>query len=378
LNPQASEPSEHARLLLHIRRLLAGLLVIASVGAVYFAREFLLPAVFAFFIAITLRPLVRSLSRRGIPAWASTAVIVLVTGLLAMVAVFAFAGAIMQWVEDAPRLQQEFLGKIASLRSSFESLIFIGETLQEAATPDAGGDVQEVVVRESMLPTIFSLLAGYPVNVIFVAGGAIVIAVFLMASGDMFYEKLIRILPSLADKKAALRIVLDVEREVSAYLITISLINAGLATAVGLAFFAIGFPTPHLWALFAFILNYIPYLGPITGLVISAGVGVVVFDNLGEALLGPLAYGLLIGLETQIITPALLSRRMQINAVMILLALAFWTWAWGIPGIVVAVPILVTFRVLCSHIEALSPIGEFLSQRHAGEVNSGASTEPGP
>lgn len=377
MSPRAPGSAEHARLLLHIRRLLAGLLIIAGVGAVYFGRDFLLPAVFAIFIAITLRPMVRELSRRGIPAWATTAAIVLLGALFATVAIFAFAGALMQWVEDAPRLQREFLSKIASLRYSFESLINIGETIQDAAAPDGDGDVQEVVVKESMLPAIVSLIAGYPLNVIFVASGAIVIAVFLMASGDLFYEKLIRILPSFADKKAALRIVLDVEREVSAYLIAITLINAGLAIAVGLAFWAIGLPTPHLWALFAFILNYIPYLGPITGLILSGIIGVVVFDNWAQGVLAPLVYGLLIGLETQIITPMVLSRRMQINAVMILLALAFWAWAWGIAGIVVAVPILVTFRVLCSHIEALSAIGEFLSQRQPAEENGGPPSQSG-
>jgi predicted PurR-regulated permease PerM len=377
LNDEAPAAAGEARLLLHIRRLLTGLLLIAAIAAVYFARSFLMPAVFAFFIAVTLRPLVRSLSRRGIPAWATTAAIVITAGLLTAIAVFAFAGAVLQWIEDAPRLQREFLGKIASLRYSFASLISIGETIQDAATPDAGANVQEVVVRESMLPTIFTLIAGYPVNVIFVASGAVVIAVFLMASGDLFYEKLIRILPSFQDKKAALRIVLDVEREVSAYLLSITLINAGLAAAVGLAFWAIGLPTPHLWALFAFILNFIPYLGPITGLVFSAAISIVVFDSIGQALLAPLVYGALIGLETQIITPALLSRRMQINAVMILLALAFWAWAWGIAGIVLAVPILVTFRVLCSHIEALSAIGEFLSQRQTGEEREAAQPEAG-
>jgi predicted PurR-regulated permease PerM len=377
LNDGLPAAAGETRLLLHVRRLLTGLLLIAAIAAVYFARDFLMPAVFAFFIAVTLRPLVRSLSRRGIPAWATTAAIVVAAGVLTAIAVIAFAGALLQWIEDAPRLQHEFLSKIASLRSSFASLISIGETIQEAATPDAGANVQEVVVRESMLPTIFTLLAGYPVSVIFVASGALVIAVFLMASGDLFYEKLIRILPSFQDKKAALRIVLDVEREVSAYLISITLINAGLAAAVGLAFWAIGLPTPHLWALFAFILNYIPYLGPITGLVFSAAISIVVFESLGQALLAPLVYGALIGLETQIVTPAVLSRRIQINAVMILLSLAFWAWAWGIPGIVLAVPILVTFRVLCNHIEALSAIGEFLSQRHTAEDREAAQSEAG-
>ena len=371
MSPEDSPLTEQARLLLHVRRLLAGLLLLAAVAALTFARDFLLPAVFAVFIAITLRPFVRSLSRRGIPDWATTAAIVLVGALLLSIAVYAFAGAITNWLEEAPRLQRDFLGKIASLRTSFEGLINIGETIQNAADAAAAKEpeVQEVVVKDSMLPTIFTLLAGYPVNVLFVASGAVVIAVFLMASGDLFYEKLISILPSFADKKAALRIALDVEREVSAYLVAIMVVNAGLATCVGLAFWLIGLPTPHLWALFAFILNYIPYLGPITGLALSAMTGIVVFENIGQALLAPLAYGLLIGLETQIVTPMVLSRRMRINAVMILLALAFWAWAWGIAGIVVAVPILVAFKVLCNHVEALAPVGAFLGQRGDGETS---------
>jgi len=359
--------ADDARLLLHIRRIATGLLVIAGVAAIYFARDFLLPVVFAFFIATTLRPLVRALSRRGLPAWATTAVLVLVAIVLAGIAAYVFTGAIAQWVADAPRLQHELMAKLAQLRSSLDGLIRISKSLQEAASSAAAGEqAQEVVVKQPVLPSVFAIVAGYPLGLLVSASGAIVIAVFLMASGDLFYEKLIRVLPSLSDKKAALRIALDVEREVSAYLLSISLINAGLAVCVGLAFWLIGLPTPHLWALFAFILNFIPYLGPITGLACSALIGLVVFDGVGHALLAPLAYAVLIGIETQIVTPAVLSRRMEINAVMILLALAFWAWCWGIAGIVVAVPILVTFRVLCAHVEALEPFGEFLAQKHAG------------
>lgn len=369
LEGERNANTEQARLLLHIRRVATGLLIIAAVAGAYFAREFLLPAVFAFFIATTLRPVVRSMSRRGVPAWATTAALVTVGAILIAIATYVFAGAISQWVQDAPRLQRELMSKLAGLRTSFDSLIDISQSIQDAATPDGGGDdVQEVVVKEPMLPSVFTLAAGYPLSLIVSASGAIVIAVFLMASGDLFYEKLIRVMPSLADKKAALRIALDVEREVSAYLLSITLINAGLAVMVGLGFWLIGMPTPHLWALLAFILNFIPYLGPITGLICSALIGFVVFDTLGQALLAPLTYGILIGLETQIVTPAVLSRRMEINAVMILLALAFWAWCWGIAGIVVAVPILVSFRVLCSHVEALAPFGEFLAQKQAPET----------
>ena len=344
-----------------------GIFILAVVAALYFSRDFMLPVVFAFFIAITLRPFVRKLSRRGIPAWATTTGVVIIGSILMVLAVYAFSGAIIDWVSNASEIQRNFLLKFSQLRSSFESLVNLTETLKEATDSAKEPGVQEVVVKQPIFPTILTFVAAYPVNVFILITSALVFAVFLMGSGDLFYEKLIRVLPTLSDKKNALRIVLDVEREVSAYLIALTGINAGLAAAVGIGFWFIGMPTPHLWALLAFILNFIPYLGPIAGMLLSGAIAFVSFDAIAQALLAPALYMLLIGLETQIVTPQVLSRRMQINAVMILLALAFWAWLWGIAGVVVAVPLLVTLRVLCSHIDSLSGLGEFLSHRNTEE-----------
>lgn len=352
-----------SRSLRHIKMSTTGIFILAVVAALYFSRDFMLPVVFAFFIAITLRPFVRTLSRRGIPAWVTTAGVVLAGAILLALAVYAFSDAIVGWVTNASEIQRNFLQKIAQLRLWFESLINLTETLQDAADPAQDPEVQQVVIKQPILPTVMSFMAAYPINVFIVVSGAVVIAVFLMASGDLFYEKLIRVLPTLSDKKNALRIALDIERQVSAYMLALVGINAGLAVCVGLGFWAIGMPTPHLWALLAFILNFIPYIGPIAGMVLSGIIAIVTFEDAAYALLAPAFYILLIGLETQIITPQVLSRRMQINAVMILLALAFWAWLWGIAGVVVAMPILVTLRVLCSHIESLSGLGEFLSHR---------------
>ena len=171
-----------------------------------------------------------------------------------------------------------------------------------------------------------------------------------------------RVLPSLSDKKTALRIVYDVEREVSAYILTITMINAGLGIAVAAAFYLLGMPTALLWALVAFVLNFIPYVGPGAGVALSGLFAIVAFDSLGFALLVPAAYIAVIGIESQIVSPYLLSRRLQLNSVAILLALAFWAWAWGIAGIVVAVPLLVTLRIFCSHLPSMSAIGEFLGE----------------
>ncbi len=365
-----------SRSLRHIKTATTGIFILAVVAALYFSRDFMLPVVFAFFIAITLRPFVRSLSRRGIPAWATTTGIVIAGAVLLTLAVYAFSDAIIGWVTNAPEIQRNFLQKIGELRSSFESLINLTETLQNATDPAQDPQVQEVVVKQPLFPTVLSFVAAYPINVLIGISGALVIAVFLMASGDLFYEKLVHILPTLSDKKNALRIALDIEREVSAYLIALSGINAGLAVCVGLSFWAIGMPTPHLWALFAFILNFVPYIGPIAGMALSGIIAIVSFEDASHALLAPAVYMLLIGLETQIITPQVLSRRMQINTVMILLALAFWAWLWGIAGVVVAVPILVTLRVLCSHIESLSGLGEFLSHRTTEDTTAKSAETP--
>ncbi len=351
------------------RTALIGIFIILSIGAVCFARDFLIPVVLAFFIALTFRPAVRRLASYHVPPWAAATSLAVILLFAVLAAGYLASGPISGWIADAPGIQRQFLEKVHTLKVHVSSLISLSEQIQDAATPDNAAGVQEVVVKDSGLLSMLTLAAGRPFYYLAILLGALVIAVFLMASGDLFYTKLIRVLPTLSEKKTALRIVYDVEREVSAYLLTVTAINAGLAIAVAASFHAFGMPTPFLWALLAFILNFIPYLGPIAGVGLSALVSVAAFPSLGYASLPPLAYAALIGLETQVVTPLFLSRRLQLNSVSILLALAFWAWAWGVAGIVVAVPLLVTLRVFCSHVPQLSAIGEFLGY---------ANGDPGP
>ncbi len=338
---------------------LIGLFILALIAALYLARDFLIPVVFAFLIALTFRPMIRKLAQYNIPPWAAATGFATFLVLAFVLAAYLASGPISTWIADAPEIQRVFLEKIRNLRSWFSGFANLTEKIQDAATPGDAG-VQEVVIKDSGLPAFLATAAGYPANFIFMLAGALVIALFLMASGDLFYEKLVRVLPTLTDKKTALRIVYDVEREVSAYLFAMTAVNAGVAVAVGLSFQFLGMPTPYLWALLAFVLNYIPYVGPIAGTALSGLAAIVVFNTLGEALLTPLVYSLIIGIETQFVSPYVLSRRLRINSVAILLALAFWAWAWGIAGIILAVPLLVTFKIFCSHLQSLSAIGEFL------------------
>jgi len=356
------------------RTALIGLLILGAVAATYFARDFLLPVVFATFIALTFRPVIRRLARHNVPAWAAATGFAAILMLAGLAAAYLASGPIAGWIADAPQIQQTFMQKIARIRDSFDDFVILTEKIQDAANPAKGADVQEVVVKQPALPALVSLAASYPVNFFIILISTLVFAIFLMASGDLFYEKLVRALPTLTDKKNALRIVYDVEREVSAYLLTTTAINAGLGLVVAVSFQLLGLPTPYLWGFIVFVLNFIPYIGPIAGMALSGLVSIVVFDSLGYALLAPLAYAVCIGIETQIVSPNILSRRLQLNAVAILLALAFWAWVWGIPGVIVAVPILVTFRVFCSHLEWLAPVGEFLSESGNGSIERAEQT----
>ncbi|MGB9142477.1 MAG: AI-2E family transporter [Aestuariivirga sp.] len=344
---------------------LVGLFIIATIAALYFARDFLLPVVLATFIALTLRPTVRFLEKHRIPPGLSAAflAVILVSG--GLLAGYFISLQVSAWIDQAPQLTQVFVEKFSGLRASMDAVSNLTDRLQEASQVKGGAAVQEVVVRQSALPALLALITGYPIQSIITLLATLVIAVFLMASGDLFYEKLVRVLPTLTDRKRALRIVYDIETEVSSYVLTLAAIHAGLGIAVAVAFQALGMPAPYLWGLLTFLLNFIPYVGAMTAVALSGFMAIVTFDSLGYALLVPLALTALSLVESEIVSPLILSRRLQMNAVAILLSLAFWAWLWGIPGAALAVPVLVVIKVFCDNMDGLSGLGEFLSARHA-------------
>jgi predicted PurR-regulated permease PerM len=192
-----------------------------------------------------------------------------------------------------------------------------------------------------------------------------VLLFFLLASGEMMNEKLVRVSPSFRDKKRAVAIWRQVEREVSNYLFSITLINIGFGVVVGAGagLYIVGMPNAVLWGAMAILLNYIPYLGAIIGIAILGIIGIVTYDDLSYAALAPAVYAVANIVESQFVTLGILGRRLTMNPVIIFLSVAFWAWIWGVPGALMAVPILVVVKVLCDHIESLAGLGEALSGR---------------
>lgn len=349
-----------ARNTLLIRRLLVGVLVMMGIGAIWFAQGFLLPVAMAFLFGLVLSPPVRALARRGIPE--PVTAIGIVGGLLLAIVLAAWflSGPVTQLVADAPNIAREVQGKLQSLRKPVEALANAAEEVDQLAAGAKEPGVSEVVVRE---PGLLSRAASGAADAVAQIGLTLVLLLFLLSSGDLFYEKVVKVLPTLSDKKKAVRILRDIEHEVSRYLLTITLINIGLGVAVGIGLWAIGMPTPLLFGVLVALLNFIPYVGGLVGVGIVGAVALVSFDTISYALLAPAIYIVLNFIEGQFVTPMTVGRRLELNNVAIFVALAFWGWIWGVVGVFLAVPFLVFFKVLADNVEGLRHIGEFLAAR---------------
>jgi len=360
-----------------IRNILRGLLFIAIVAAMYFARDFMLPVVLAVFLAITLRPAVRHLDRRGIAPALSAVVFVIVIFLSSAAVAYLSSGPIMSWFDQAPQLSRTFAQKFSGLSAQMNTISNITQKLTTATDSANGNPTQEVVIHTAALPAMIGLVTGYPMQILITLAATLVIAIFIMASGNLFYEKLVRILPHLTARKRALHIVYDIENAVSSYVLTITALNATFGVLIGIIYYFLGMPLPYLWAFLAFAFNFFPYVGALTGLALSAFMAIITFDQLGYALLVPLSYTVLSLSDSEIIRPQILGRSLQMNAVAILLSLAFFTWLWGLAGAAIAIPLLVCLKVFCDHFEQLSGLGEFIAAREVEkepEITPQAST----
>ena len=195
----------------------------------------------------------------------------------------------------------------------------------------------------------------------FSAISTLVLLYFLLACGDLFLRKTIAATRRLADKERAIDIAQQVEAGVSTYLLTVTLINAGLGCAVALAMAALGVPNAVLWGVLIAVLNFVPYLGEIASVVAMTIVGLLTFDDLGHGLLVPIVFCLLSATERYLVTPTILGRQLSLNPVVIVLSVLFWSAMWGISGALLAVPILVALKTLCDRVERFKVFGEFLA-----------------
>ena len=345
------------------------LTALAVLYTLYFAREFLLPIVFALLLNFLLSPVVRGLARFRVPAALGSGLIVLaILGVVGSGA-FGLSGAVRDWAAAAPRTLATAEAKLSTILKPLQRASRTAEQVANGAAAatgsGAGTSKPAAVVVEG--PSLASRVFGTTQRSIASILEVLILLYFLLASGDLFLQKLIKVLPNLGEKRKAVEIARETEASISTYLLTATMLNVGEGLVVTGVMYLWGMPNPALWGALVVVFEFIPYLGALAMVAILAVAAFTTFDSVGHALLVPASFLLINLIQGNLVSPLLLGHRLSLNPVALFVGLAFWFWIWGVPGAFIAVPILATFKIFCDHIESLASVGEFLGQRDEQE-----------
>lgn len=341
------------------------LAVLAVLYTLYFAREFLLPIAIALLLSFLFSPLVRALARLHVrPPLGAGLVVLGLVGLVGL-GVYELSGPVQSWAASAPETLGKAQTRLRAVMRPLERVSRTAEQVESAASGVGGSEPpQEVVVRgPGLVARIFGTTQRFATGMMEV----LVLLYFLLAAGDLFLQKLVKVLPNLRDKRKAVGIARATESAISTYLVTALLMNLAEGVVVALAMYLLGMPNPVLWGALVVVLEFIPYLGALIMTVILFLAAVTTFDSLGHALIPPAAFLAINLVQANVVSPVLFGHKLALNPVALFVGLAFWFWIWGIPGAFIAVPLLATFKIFCDHIESLASVGEFLGMRDAEE-----------
>jgi predicted PurR-regulated permease PerM len=346
---------------------LTGIFVLLLLYSVYFAREFLIPITLAFLLNWLLAPIVRYLAHVRVPQCLGAAIVLLALVGLVGYGAYRLVTPAAAWIQKAPGSLRIVQKKIEDIMRPVEAA---RETTKKIEKMTDWNDDKSTATVEIKKPGLGELVFSGTQNFLFWGGVTIVLLYFLLASGDLFLLKFVRVLPTLEDKKRAVEIVRQIESDVTIYLSTVTLVNCGLGACIGIAMYFLGMPNPVLWGVMVAFLNYIPYLGALAGIIILTVIAILTFDDFTRIALVPSIYFALNFIEAYFVTPMVLGRRLALNPVMIFVWLIFWGWVWGVIGAILAVPILAIVKIVADHFKSLAPLGEFLGTEEVKTVAS--------
>jgi predicted PurR-regulated permease PerM len=336
-----------------------GLFMLALLAALYAGREIVLPIVLAIILDLLLQPALRLLERLHVPRMLGALLLIAVLFGTIVAFVTGMSGPASSWAaklpEGVPRLQEH----LSFLRAPIEAVRQFWQQAQGYVSGDsqpAASTSQAPAIGAGLLLSIFSNTSAFAAGFL----ETVLVLFFLLLSGDTFLRRLVEVLPNFSDKRQAVEISQHIEHDISAYLITITIMNAAVGLTTALVMWLCGLGDPILWGAVAFLLNYVPILGPMIGVAMFTLAGLLTAKTLWLALLPAGLYFVIHLVEGEIITPTLLARRFTLNRVLVILALIFWYWMWGVPGAILAVPMLAITKIICDRIRMLAAFGHFL------------------
>jgi predicted PurR-regulated permease PerM len=333
------------------------LLSILAVGALlYLAQDVFIPVAVALFLALLLSPAVDRLQKWRVRRPVAVAIVLIIVFAAAGAAINAVWTPATEWLARAPQTIRQIDPRLKPLREMFARVDDVAERAGRLThgpvaktQPAILTPVADESTAVSVAKSFFEWLSIIPFTLFFMLGGPPLMA---------------RMGASLAGNEAStktLRMTEAIRQEVGRYFGTITLINLGLGIATGLSMFALGMPNAILWGVMAGVLNFIPYLGPITACAIFSGAALITFPTLGQALAVPGVFILLHLIEGQLVQPLTVGRRCEVNALVVLLGVWFGFAFWGIAGVLLATPVLVALKVAAQHNPTWRVLCDFLS-----------------
>ncbi|MEA2790757.1 MAG: hypothetical protein QOG73_3163 [Acetobacteraceae bacterium] len=336
---------------------LGGLFVLACMAALYVASEIVLPLILAIVLKLLLQPLVRLLEQIHIPRALGAVLSVLVVLAAFGGTISVLAGPAADWAGKLPDAIPKVRDGLRFLQAPIDALQGMMHQVEGLAGGGGGTAGQVPAVKpSSVVGAVFSGTATATSGLF----TTLLILFYLLVSGEIFLRRMVEILPHFDDKRQAVELSMHIEQDVSAYLLTVTCINLLVGTATGCVMWLCGVTNPVLWGAVAFVVNFVPILGPMLGIIIFLMASVV---SLGVSWWAVLPVGLYLGIhiiEGEIATPMLLARRFTINPVAVILALIFWYWMWGVTGAILAVPLLAVTKIICDDLRPLRAFGHLL------------------
>ena len=333
---------------------LGGLFMFACLTVLYIAAPIVLPLILAIVLKLLLQPLVRALEGIHIPRAIGAILSVLLVLLAFGGTISMLAGPAAAWAAKLPEAIPKLKESLSFLQPPFDAI----QRMMDQVEGTAGKAIPPApIMHPSSLMS--ALLAG---SATATSGllTTLLILFYMLVSGETFLRRMVEILPRFKDKRQAVELSLHIERDVSIYLLTVSCINALVGLATGCMMWLCGVANPVLWGAVAFVLNFVPILGPVVGLVVFLMASVL---SLGVGWSALLPVGLYLAIhvtEGEFFTPMLLARRFTINPVALILALIFWYWMWGVAGAILAVPLLAIAKIVCDELRPLRAFGHLL------------------
>ncbi len=342
-----------SRRLLHV---MTGIFVLMLIYTFYISSPVLIPLTLAVLITMILSPVISLLYGFRIPRPLSAAVMMtLLVGILGGGA-YGLAGPAQEWIEKLPQSGGKIDKMLRSIKKPFAQIEQATEQLSSDGRPSASTPSKVQIAA----PTMTERVAGGTAQIAAAISVIFVLVFFLLASGDTFLRKLVSVIPSLTDKKRTVEIIRNIESDISFYLVMMLLINAGLGLGVTIITAILGIPDPLLWGTLTVILSFAPYVGEMAIAVTLFIISMVTFDTLGKALIAPASYVILMS-SVHLTVPVIVRRRLLLNPVAIFIAILFLSWIWGIPGALLAVPLLASCKIICERIGHLNAIAAFLT-----------------